>query len=73
MSADGGWYTVIGLWVNDVPVVVGVIEGNHQVTGGDDVSEALYAAQGAWALAVEAGDATEAEGVAVDEMTDTLE
>lgn len=28
-------YTVIGVWLNDKPVTVGVVEGRHNVDGGD--------------------------------------
>lgn len=52
-------YTVIGAWIDDEPVPFGVIEGEHQVSGGDDQP---------WATSVEAVDAAAAEQLAVDQM-----
>jgi hypothetical protein len=29
-------YTVIGVWLDDIPIVVGVVAGTHEVYGGDE-------------------------------------
>jgi hypothetical protein len=57
-------YTVIGVWRDDEPIPVGVIAGEHEVSGGDD-SEFE---QGLWATSVAAPDSATAEQLAIDEM-----
>jgi hypothetical protein len=57
-------FTVIGVWIGDDPVTVGVIEGEHQVSGGD--FERFP--EGCWAAAVSAPSADMAESLAVLEM-----
>ena len=59
-------YTVIGVWLSDEPVPVGVITGRHSVEGGDDQAFP----EGLWATHVSAGDTGEAETAAIQEMTD---
>jgi len=59
-------YTVIGVWQDDEPVVVGVIEGDHQVSGGG--ADAFP--EGLWATCVDAYDATAADCLATSEMSD---
>jgi hypothetical protein len=59
-------YTVIGVWLSDEPVPVGVITGRHFVEGGDDQAFP----EGLWATHVSAGDTGEAETAAIQEMTD---
>lgn len=50
-------FTVIGYWNEaDLRIVTGVIEGWHQVTGGDDCTEG-----GPFAVLVRAEDAAAAE------------
>lgn len=56
-------YTVIGVWLNDEPVPVGVVEGDHEVGGGDDAWD-----EGAWATSVDAPDMGSAQELAVQEM-----
>ena len=63
-NQDNNW-TVIGVWVGDSPVPVGVIRGAHDVEGGDE-SEFP---DGLWATTVQASDAADAESVAVAEMS----
>ena len=53
-------YTVIGLWLNDEPVVAGVIEGEHNCVDTGDGDR--------WATPVEADDPDKAEVAAVLEM-----
>ncbi|HEY1705650.1 MAG TPA: hypothetical protein VGG75_38685 [Trebonia sp.] len=75
MSDSKAW-TVIGLWVEDEPVSVGVVEGEHSVYGGsdylDDGSEVIDGAKGAWAASAVAATAEEAEELAVGEMRASL-
>lgn len=61
-------YTVVGVWDGDTPVVVGVIEGEHQVQGGDQ----SWFEGGLWATSVDAADVEDAEMEATDEMEGTL-
>ena len=59
-----GTYTVLGLWLHNEPVSVGVIAGEHGVTGGDtDAFE-----EGLWATSVDADDPLTAEALAIAEM-----
>lgn len=61
-------FTVIGYWDDsDNPVAVGVIDGFHDVTGGDDGEYQP------WATSVYAIDSATAEAMACDEMRETLE
>jgi hypothetical protein len=53
-------YTVIGVWQDDQPIPVGVIAGEHEVSGGD--SSRL------WATSVTAPDEATAEQFAIEEM-----
>lgn len=57
-------YTVLGVWDGKQPVPVGVVEGEHEVTGGAQE----HWEQGLWATSVTAADPTEAETAAVAEM-----
>jgi hypothetical protein len=59
-------YTVIGVWLNGKPVTVGVIEGRHNVDGGDQETFP----QGVWATSVDALDVEQAEAFAKDDMTE---
>lgn len=56
-------WTVIGFWDGDEAVPVGVVAGEHQVTGGDGCST-----EGPWATSVQAPNAAGAEAAAVAEM-----
>lgn len=58
-------YTVVGVWVDDEPVPVGVIAGEHEVSGGDDYEQFP---QGVWATSVTAAHDLEAERYAIDQM-----
>ena len=60
-------YTVVGVWKGDEPLVAGVIEGRHDVVGGDQESFP----EGVWATYVDAEDVTTAETVAQAAMKDT--
>jgi hypothetical protein len=70
-------WTVIGLWVNDEPVPVGVVKGSHDVYGGEAVDDGYDSpvndAQSMWAVDVEAEDWETAETLAVEVMADTLD
>ncbi len=57
-------YTVIGVWQDDKPVVVGAIPGQHEVYGGDEQTFP----DGLWATCVNAADVTEAERLATSDM-----
>jgi hypothetical protein len=61
---DNMW-TVVGVWIDDVPVPVGVIAGQHEVTGGDIHDEFE---QGLWATSVTADHDYAAEEAAVAQM-----
>lgn len=62
-------YTVIGYWSDqDDPVSVGVIEGQHEVFGGQMSTEG-----GDWALSVQSWDPHDAEVVARNLMRATLD
>jgi hypothetical protein len=63
-------WTVIGFWMEDDPVAVGTVEGDHPVYGGDDVNDSglVDGARGPWAVAVEAEDDDIAEKKAVQEL-----
>jgi len=57
-------FTVIGFWNDaDEAIPVGIVEGEHVVGGGSDVSEG-----GPWAITVQAEDMDDAEKRAVEEM-----
>jgi hypothetical protein len=60
-------YTVLGVWNEDEPVPVGVVAGDHQVTGGSG----RHFEQGLWATSVTAADADTAEQAAVADMRAT--
>jgi hypothetical protein len=56
-SGEPPWFTVAGYWGDDdTRIVTSVIEGEHEVSGGDDISEG-----GPFAVLVQAEDATAAE------------
>lgn len=57
-------YTVIGVWQDDEPIPVGVVAGEHEVSGGDSGEFE----QGVWATSVVAPDSATAEHLAIDEM-----
>ena len=57
-------YTVIGVWLADKPVVVGVVAGGHEVYGGDEQTFT----EGVWATVVAARDIAEAERLATTDM-----
>ena len=59
-------YTVIGFWHEDQPVAVGVINGDHQVTGGD--TSDISGSQGEWTTSVTAASAEQAEQRAISQM-----
>lgn len=61
-------FTVIGLWINDVPVVAGVAEGTNNVVD----EEPHGAPYQRWATTVEATNVEQAERVAVAEMKGAL-
>ena len=61
-------YTVIGVWIGDFAYTVGVIEGEHDVAGGD----MEQFPEGCWATAVEAESVARAELAAIEEMESTL-
>lgn len=63
-AADTSAFTVLGVWLGDRPVPVGVIDGRHQASGGDD-SEFT---DGVWATFVRAAGPDEAQAVAVTQM-----
>jgi hypothetical protein len=57
-------FTVVGFWADDdQPVVVGVIQGAHEVTGGEGVTEG-----GPWATSVMAPTPEHAAELAVWDM-----
>lgn len=61
-------YTVIGVWLGDRPIPVGVISGIHDVSYGDNDEFP----DGLWATNVEASSEYLAQFVAVDEMKASL-
>lgn len=66
-------WTVIGFWLEDTPVVAGVVAGNHDVDGGGDCDGGDIGGsslRGPWATAVTASSAEDAEELAVEEMLD---
>jgi len=68
-AADGAAaYTVVGVWLDDTPVPVGVIAGEHTICGGNDEQFP----EGLWATSVNAEDADAAETAAVAEMLDSV-
>ena len=58
-------WTVIGVWLNDVPVRIAGLEGKHEVYGDDDY---VLFEQGTWATWVEAETWEEAEAAAIKDM-----
>jgi len=64
-----GKYTVIGLWVEDEPVVAGVIEGEHPAVDSDPFDSRF---RGRWMTSVDAEGPAEAEIAAVAELEDSL-
>lgn len=63
-SASSRTYTVLGVWDGDQPVPVGVVDGDHQVTGGAEE----HWEQGLWAIGITAADPAEAQTAAGAEM-----
>jgi hypothetical protein len=61
VSVEPKPWTVIGFWYEDKRVVTGVVEGSHQVSGGD---VSAISEQGLWADSVTAATAEEAERLA---------
>jgi hypothetical protein len=61
-----GIFTVVGVWLDDRPVPVGVIDAAHQVAGGD--TDAFP--EGLWVTCVPADDAIHAQRLAVAQMAD---
>ncbi len=61
---DAGMFTVVGVWIDDEPIPVGVIAGHHDVSGGD----AEQFPQGVWATSVSAEHDVDAEQAAVADM-----
>lgn len=61
-------HTVVGVWLADKPVVIGVIAGAHDVRGGDE----HQFPEGLWATCVDADDAENAEIAAKNEMAESL-
>ena len=61
-------YTVIGVWLDDEPIPVGVIAGAHDVTHGHDSEFG----DGSWSTSVAAPDPATAQQAAIDEMRTTL-
>jgi hypothetical protein len=57
-------YTVIGVWQDDDPIPVGVIAGEHEVSGGDS----SQFERGVWVTSVVAPDSATAEQFAIEEM-----
>lgn len=62
---DNDSYTVIGVWVDDQPIPVGVVAGEHEVSGGDEYE---HFPQGVWATTVVANHDLDAERAAIDQM-----
>jgi hypothetical protein len=58
-------WTVIGVWLNDIPVRIAGIEGKHEVYGEDDLD---IFEQGTWATWVDADTWEEAEVAAIEDM-----
>ncbi|GIH16350.1 hypothetical protein [Rugosimonospora africana] len=58
------YWTVIGVWHEDRPVVVGVVPGRYEVYGGD---EEVFP-DGLWYLHISAADIREAEMLAKAEI-----
>ncbi len=61
-------YTVIGVWLEDTPIVVGVIAGSHEVYGGDE----QRFPEGLWATSVDASTVEQAEQLAKVEIRDSI-
>ncbi|WNV90287.1 hypothetical protein [Umezawaea sp. Da 62-37] len=59
-------YLVIGLWIDDEPLVAGVIVGDHSMADVESESDGYQR----WATSVQAEDAESAESYAVAEMRD---
>ncbi|ONI83479.1 hypothetical protein ALI22I_33825 [Saccharothrix sp. ALI-22-I] len=57
-------FTVIGLWIDDKPLVAGVVEGEHMMADSEWGSDGFSR----WATSVQAEDAECAESYAVAEM-----
>lgn len=55
---------MLGVWDGDQPMPVGVVEGEHEVTGGAE----QHWEQGLWATSVTAADPADAEAEAIAEM-----
>lgn len=68
-EGDEPWFTVVGVWDGDTPIPVGVVQGRHDVVGGD----ASHFPGGLWAHAVATDDPDEAERLAVEAMQGTLQ
>ncbi len=61
-----GIFTVVGVWLDDRPIPVGVIGGQHQVADGDTDTFP----EGLWATSVLAEDSSQAQHLAIAEMAD---
>ena len=57
-------YTVIGVWLDDKPTVVGVIAGKHEVYGGEEETFP----DGLWSTDVTATGVEDAEQLARTDM-----
>lgn len=60
-------WTVIGLWLDEEPIVIGMVQGEHQVYG--ENNEALFP-EGYWNVCVDGADDAAAARNAVAEMVD---
>lgn len=72
IQEDTGNWTVIGFWVDDEPVVAGVVAGSQNVEEPPHVHNVL-GAYPRWNIIVEGKTAAEAEDRAVTKMLDTVE
>ncbi len=59
-------YTVIGVWLDNKPVVTGVVTGRHEVYGGDEETFP----EGVWSATVDAADVTQAEDLAATDIVE---
>lgn len=62
-------YTVIGVYVDNQPVVAGVIEGDHKCVDASFADQAAWPFE-RWADPIEANDPVEAERTALHDRTD---
>jgi hypothetical protein len=63
VGEGGSGWTVLGVWQQDEPITIGAVRGDHWVHGGDDAFP-----EGTWATYVVAGDVSEAEAAAIEEV-----